>query len=598
MLIRSPDRRNAMWNARVLSVALGFCVALGGVVRPALAQCADMDGDGYGIPAAGCSHAEEDCNDHDEGAFPGNPVEDCDGIDNDCDGFIDEDPPCSGVLDFMQKGEDVQLTNPDHWNSRYPEIAWNGSAYGVFWDDGGDSGGYFGIFDAGGEPLIVPQPLFPDRWGVHLQDLVWTGSEYGLVWEDWRDSDGPSIEVYFTRLDPRGQRLMGDVRLTNRISSRVFSTIVWNGLEYGVFRRDDYLAEGEYRTYFVPISAAGVPGEEVFLDIGNDNPPGHRFSTIAHAAVWTGNQYGVAVLKQDLDEFSYYHYLVLLDSSGVKLNTTLVEGNIPSYDLELTWNGSEYAYWWEYQGEVYLTRLQADGSFVNPSDRHVQVTDSTFPYRGGNHLGRVAWSGEEYGLVYRPQIVWPETDYQSRFNRVSAAGVLLDEEITISTEAFNESRVVDVAWSGIGYGLIWEDRKSGLRNLHFNNVADDYDLDGRAGRRDCDDHDPDLWSIPGPVRDLSFAADKQSLTWAEPENTGGTAPVSMYDMLRSSDPADFGAGSAVCIESDDGDTQAIDADLPAPGAVFAYLARGENVCGEGSLGTSGSGLQRPGRVCP
>ena len=43
----------------------------------------DQDGDQDGFLAS------EDCDDNDATAFPGN-VEDCDNIDNDCDGEIDE----------------------------------------------------------------------------------------------------------------------------------------------------------------------------------------------------------------------------------------------------------------------------------------------------------------------------------------------------------------------------------------------------------------------------------------------------------------------------------------------------------------------------
>ena len=45
---------------------------------------ADVDADGDGYTAA------EDCNDNDASVFP-SAIETCDGIDNDCDGTIDED---------------------------------------------------------------------------------------------------------------------------------------------------------------------------------------------------------------------------------------------------------------------------------------------------------------------------------------------------------------------------------------------------------------------------------------------------------------------------------------------------------------------------
>jgi len=52
--------------------------------------CNDNDHDGYGSPAsASCSHSQYDCNDSNANIHPG-ATEICDGIDNNCDGTVDE----------------------------------------------------------------------------------------------------------------------------------------------------------------------------------------------------------------------------------------------------------------------------------------------------------------------------------------------------------------------------------------------------------------------------------------------------------------------------------------------------------------------------
>jgi hypothetical protein len=56
--------------------------------------CTDNDGDGYGNPgSAGCAYGSaQDCNDANSSIHPGG-AEVCDGVDNDCDGLIDDNDP-------------------------------------------------------------------------------------------------------------------------------------------------------------------------------------------------------------------------------------------------------------------------------------------------------------------------------------------------------------------------------------------------------------------------------------------------------------------------------------------------------------------------
>lgn len=68
-------------------------------------SCVDDDDDGYGVGdttlCASCQEEDkcaEDCNDGDPSINPG-LRETCDGIDNNCDGEIDEPQPCQGPLD-------------------------------------------------------------------------------------------------------------------------------------------------------------------------------------------------------------------------------------------------------------------------------------------------------------------------------------------------------------------------------------------------------------------------------------------------------------------------------------------------------------------
>jgi hypothetical protein len=72
--------------------------------------CADSDADGYGYPASNlCMYPGQDCADYDPYTNPG-ILEVCDGMDNNCDGQIDEGLDCStcnnGIQDGMEEGVD------------------------------------------------------------------------------------------------------------------------------------------------------------------------------------------------------------------------------------------------------------------------------------------------------------------------------------------------------------------------------------------------------------------------------------------------------------------------------------------------------------
>jgi len=76
--------------------------------------CIDLDADGYGNPASSkCEFAGLDCNDNDPNVNPA-AIETCDGMDNNCDGTIDDiDRDGDGYTDIMCGGNDCNDTDPN-----------------------------------------------------------------------------------------------------------------------------------------------------------------------------------------------------------------------------------------------------------------------------------------------------------------------------------------------------------------------------------------------------------------------------------------------------------------------------------------------------
>jgi hypothetical protein len=115
---------------------------------------------------------------------------------------------------------------------------------------------------------------------------------------------------------------------------------------------------------------------------------------------------------------------------------------------------------------------------------------------------------------------------------------------------------------------------------------------------DCNDADGAAWAVPGETLGVVFALDTTILSWDAPSAPGGTA-IS-YDVLESTNAADF-VGSATCVESADGtDRQASTSPPSMVGQVNYFLVRARDACpgGVGSLGKDSSAVERSGRVCP
>jgi len=122
----------------------------------------------------------------------------------------------------------------------------------------------------------------------------------------------------------------------------------------------------------------------------------------------------------------------------------------------------------------------------------------------------------------------------------------------------------------------------------------DVDADGYGSNVECNDADGSAWELPGATAPLLFGADRATIAWGAPAAPGGTA-VS-YDLLRSTDPADFSAAAAACVETATVETHATDAQTPPAGVCFSYLLRTTNGCGSAPLGAAAA--PRSARNCP
>jgi len=138
---------------------------VGAIPCAPVTECFDPDGDGYGLPSSElCDHPEEDCDNRNPDAFPGNPEVCTDAWDNDCNGLRNED--CADAAPILELHFDGGLedTSPSGF---VPEWGEDAGSFGE-----GQSGQALSV--AGGDsPYVVVQDD-PKLGGMGLLTIsVW-----------------------------------------------------------------------------------------------------------------------------------------------------------------------------------------------------------------------------------------------------------------------------------------------------------------------------------------------------------------------------------------------------------------------------------------
>lgn len=250
--------------------------------NPSTGQCrfrpltSDQDADGFYGPRAGYAPGApdacgDDCDDASDLAFPGG-VEACDGVDNDCNGVIDDGARYHGVADMPQR-----LSHLDDVRAGGAGLASDGERWGAtLWGDPGmqREGRFLGIATDG--RVEDEKPLTNHNGGTYGGPLVWTGAFYGVAWPDNRQAG--NVEMYFNRLDRNGDKLGPDLRLSNTGEFSVNPSISLNGSEFLVFWNDGepvalwvqrISLEGELIGEPTQVSPEGVWAEIYSLDFSD-----------------------------------------------------------------------------------------------------------------------------------------------------------------------------------------------------------------------------------------------------------------------------------------------------------------------------------------
>ncbi len=239
--------------------------AAGGCVHE---RAVDADHDGFigkapdGVPAE-CGGS--DCNDTDASVHPG-AVETCDGVDNDCNGSVDDGVP------YTPLGSPV-LVAPTTARAEVGGFAFDGNTYGLTYSLADTrSRSYFETLGAAGQIATGPVLVSEINADTFPGALDFSGKSYLTAWNDARQ--GGSYEIYLTRFDTQAQKLMPDVRVTNAPGFSLRPSVRFTGSEYVVVWEDQrFLSSGQGGAIFAHrVSEKGeLVGGEIQLTTSDED---------------------------------------------------------------------------------------------------------------------------------------------------------------------------------------------------------------------------------------------------------------------------------------------------------------------------------------
>jgi len=406
----------------------------------------DEDGDGHRGPLpgtiAGTKEAcGDDCDDTSALAFPG-ATEVCDGVDNDCNGIVDD-----GAL-YVPSSEPPVLLSSGAKQAEIGGVAASGSTFAsTFAAQDASFANTFTTFDGNGTILVPATPVTHENTDSFSGPILWTGSVFATAWEDRRDQD---YEIYFNRLDPSGNKLSSDLRVTDAGGFSILPDLVWDGSEFVVAWSDKREGDGNGFVFAQRIDADGkLVGKNVSLTPNGADADAPRLAKgatelglVFNERADSGRQLAFRTVSVDL----------------ATLGTVVVVPDGDAASSAVAWSGDRYVVVWDTLGAEPGPAIRG-AAFSRSGEILVPPRDVTMP-------ARFARSEALLPLGDRLLLVWG--NYDDGTGAYALFSTMLDQNLD---ELGPETRVVAgpsdsidpvMAFSSSsGVAIAFEDRRTG-----------------------------------------------------------------------------------------------------------------------------------------
>jgi hypothetical protein len=396
------------------------------------------------------------------------PDEECNGEDEDCDDVLDNGFDCilgAAVACTTTCGTAGTGTCTDDCQipppgaCQVPDEACNGI------DDDCDDEIDEEVFGITAGPVDVTT----DEHGSEHPVIAFGETSYLLAWQDDRAAN--FSELYVMPVLPDGSMPAVDTRLVGNTDKEYLGDIAWDGSNFGLaYSSDNLTADGDFDLW---IAVANEDAERLnsgWVAVRNNDQtyPRMVWDGSGWAIVWTDDRVLVSrsnVYFAKVDPAT----LNIVETSEIPLSGDL---NDTSY-TDISWSESSYGIVWNQRyvsEEIFFIALNADGTAMMEPD------PITIGYRSSFHPS-IVWTSSEWVVAWAGYITEDNRGYW--LTNLDANGNKITPEVQMSVEtSFYEDDTPPVSIvhaPGLGIGAVWQNLLLPSRmDIYFQRF--DYDL--------------------------------------------------------------------------------------------------------------------------